>query len=510
MATVGLRIVLPGTLVLLFATVIWSSGAMGAEPGMTRARNVLLLIADQHHHAVLGSAGNSVVRTPNLDQLAREGISVTHATAVTPFCSPTRASFVTGQWPHTHRVLSNVQEGVEGITDRQTTLDNTLFDAGYKMRHFGRWGIGERTALRAYRDQIGSRQETAEYRRWLEKRKDAVETRAPRPGEVFLDKLFMTKGMARAHLVWKEDLLRSPQDVSRIGRSPIAARAQQESWLVDRVIDWMEQNADKPFMLTYSAVPPHAPWAAPDPYYSMYDPAKMPLPASFYDRSAIYRDSQPSRMVRLLGEEGVREYLRCYYAGVTMMDELFGRVLGKLRELGLEENTLVIYTSDHGDMQGAHAMMGKYVDAYYDEIVRVPLIVRYPPSIRAGKTLEQHASSVDVMPTILDYLGLPLPPSVQGQSLRDQLDGKVAPDDRPAFGERGIDGINASRMIRTREWKYSIFGSGRRELFHLAEDPNELRNLIEDPSYEAQRKGLEQQLRQWMVANKDPALDGLL
>jgi arylsulfatase A-like enzyme len=193
-----------------------------------------------------------------------------------------------------------------------------------------------------------------------------------------------------------------------------------------------------------------------------------------------------------------------------MMDELFGRVLGKLRELGLEENTLVIYTSDHGDMQGAHAMMGKYVDAYYDEIVRVPLIVRYPPSIRAGKTLEQHASSVDVMPTILDYLGLPLPPSVQGQSLRDQLDGKVAPDDRPAFGERGIDGINASRMIRTREWKYSIFGSGRRELFHLAEDPNELRNLIEDPSYEAQRKGLEQQLRQWMVANKDPALDGLL
>jgi arylsulfatase A-like enzyme len=192
-----------------------------------------------------------------------------------------------------------------------------------------------------------------------------------------------------------------------------------------------------------------------------------------------------------------------------MMDKQFGRVLDKLRELGLEKNTLVIFTSDHGDMQAAHGMVGKALHAYFEELVRVPLIVRYPQSIPPGRVLDMHANSVDIMPTVLDYVGMPIPKTVQGRSLRPFLDGVAEPDDQPGFCERLIDHEHVSRMIRTTKWKYVIYGVGRRELFNLADDPGEKKNLADAPAYSSQQNKLENQMRDWMKRTNDPALKTL-
>jgi len=487
--------------------------------------NVVMLITDQHNYRILGCAGNDMVKTPHLDRLAKEGARFTRAICATPFCSPTRASFITGQWPHTHGIVYNVNIKVNkthankrraalpelpGIVDEHITLDNLLFDNGYRLRHLGKWHLGYKTDLRCYRNQDNEFGEKGDYRKWLKQQEGPLYDRNPRPGEVLPEprgRVFLTESMAEAHEIWKDEPKRSPQDLSIIGRSALAPRAQYETFLTDRAVAWLEKNADKPFMLTLSVSPPHALWVAPDPYYSMYDPAEMFLPPSFRNRPGAYGRDQAMRMGFLLEEDNLREYLRCYYAQVTMMDELFGRVMDKLRQLGVEDNTLVIFTSDHGDMQAAHGSMGKGIRAYYEEIVRVPLIVRYPGKIPAGRVLDMHADSVDIMPTVLDYVGRPVPSSVQGRSLRPFLEGTKEPDDRPGFCERHAAGKHASRMIRTADWKYNLFGDGRRELFNLAKDPYEIDDLAGKSEYKDQKDRLEQQLLEHMKRTNDPAVE---
>ncbi|RKY04701.1 MAG: hypothetical protein DRP66_11380, partial [Planctomycetota bacterium] len=160
-------------------------------------------------------------------------------------------------------------------------------------------------------------------------------------------------------------------------------------------------NRNRNFMLTWSASPPHALWIAPDPWYSMYDPAEVPAPKTLADPAPqAYAKSGPAKKGKYLGEKGFREMIRCYYAQVSMIDAYIGRLLDALDETGLSENTLVIYLSDHGDMQGSHGgMLGKSVPAFYEEIVRVPMIMRLPGVIEAGKVVNAHANSVDLLPT---------------------------------------------------------------------------------------------------------------
>lgn len=503
-------------------------GTAAAQPATQPARppNVLILMTDQQSYGVLGCAGNPLVKTPNLDKLASEGARITRAVCATPFCTPTRASIRTGQWPHTHGLVYNVAPDprVErkrprprnaqrpGIDDKRVVLDNLLYDRSYRVEHLGKWHLGSLADLHAYRSKAEQDADRVAYAKWLARQGDSVISRDVRPGETFVDEaggVFVTEAVAKSRDTMSDDPEEGGKEARAIGRSALAPRAQFETWLADRAIDWLAKNAGQPFLLTYSASPPHAPWIAPDPYYSLYDPAKMLLPDSFRDRPAIYRNTQAARMGAAAGEAGLREQLRCYYAQVTMVDDQIGRILAKLKELGLEQNTLVIFTSDHGDLQGAHGFMGKSVQAFYDEVIRVPLIFRYPPAIRAGQVLDMSANSVDLMPTILDYAEMPIPKTVQGRSLRPILDGTVKPDDRPAFCERGLDGRRAMRMIRTADWKCSVYGDGRRELFRLTDDPGEIRNLANDPAHAAERRGLERRLRDWMHQTNDPALADL-
>jgi arylsulfatase A-like enzyme len=208
---------------------------------------------------------------------------------------------------------------------------------------------------------------------------------------------------------------------------------------------------------------------------------------------------------RHLGEKGFREMIRVYYAQVTMIDAYIGRLLDTLDETGLSENTLVIYLSDHGDMQGSHGgMLGKSVGAFYEEIVRVPMIMRLPGVIKAGKVVNAHANSVDLLPTIMDYLQMPIPDAVQGRSLRPIIEGRRPDEVGYGFSERP-----GGRMVRSANMKYCVyFGDAdkREELFDLAGDPSETTNLADDPKYARQKANMRKVLTRHLKETGDSAI----
>jgi len=468
--------------------------------------NILFMMTDQHHHSVLGCAGNPVVKTPNLDKLASQGARFTNAVCATPFCSPTRASLMTGLWPHTHGIVQNIEDEKLGLKDDVQATEQLLFDKGYETFQMGKWHLGDIKRLRCYRKE---REKVSVYKQFL----DSIakeQWHQPREGDVRIGDVCFAPQMVPFHNVWKDDKRRTGQDLSIVGRSLIPPGDQYESWLADRCIELIRDYGNENFMITYSVSPPHALWTVPDPYYSMYDPKKMPLPPTWPNLPPdVYKESQPARLGAGMGEAGVRETLRCYYGQVTMMDWCMGRILDALAQQDLERDTLVVFLSDHGDMQGGHHMVDKALPAFYDEIIRVPMIVRYPRAIKPGTIINTHANSIDVMPTLMDFAEQPCPKGVQGVSLRPLLEGKTKDDDRPAFCERGYAGPPAGRMIRTKRWKYTVFGKQRREMFDLQEDPGELNNLADDPSCRKVVAGLHERLRLQMERTSDPARDVL-
>jgi len=471
--------------------------------------NILFLMTDQQTYSAMRCAGNSYIQTPNLDRLAQDGARFTSSVCATPFCSPTRASFITGEWPHTHGIVKNVEAKGKGFDDSVVATEQILFDKGYQTFQMGKWHLGDTADLRCYHRE----QDLTSGGAYEQVRKSLPDEQMgkARSGDVEISGVCFTPEMAELHNRWADEKNRAGQDLTVIGRSLVPPEYNYESWLAERCIDLIKKYKERNFMITWSVGPPHAYWIVPDPYYSMYDPSKIKLPASFGEIPEVYKNSGPGHLSTELGEKGVREMMRCYYGQVTMMDWCIGRILNALKTAGLDQDTLVVFTSDHGDMQGGHGMIDKALPAYYEEIVRTPLIMRYPRSIKPGTVIDTHVNTVDFMPTFLDYSGVPVPKTAQGVSVRRLLEGKAKDDDRPAFCERGLGDVKGgwSRMIRTHEWKYDCYADGRKELFNLAKDPGEITNLANDTSAAADMKALHKKLIGQAEKTKDPALEFL-
>ncbi len=480
--------------------------------------NVLFLMTDQHKFDVLGCMGNPLAKTPNLDRLASQGVLFTQAHSTVPYCSPTRAAIVTGRYPSTLGIFRNIEGKIDGKPDpirlqepAQTYL-HRLQERGYACHHLGKWHVGNLSELSCYSDarndagQANTRTNTG--------RKTAGDAAISpqRENETLVGFTYLTPNSARCHEIWKDEPKRTRQDLSLIGRHRFTAEYQYESILADQCIELIRGHhaAGKPFSITYSVSPPHAFWVAPSPYYDWYNPADFRPAANASDMPEIYAGTQAYRLAKLFGPEGMAEYLRCYYAQVSMVDAYMGRILDELDRLGLAKRTLVIFTSDHGDMNGGHGLMDKTVDTCYEEIIRVPLIMRLPGVTKAGARTDVQADSTDLAPTILDLLGVKPLDQCHGRSLRPFLAG--APDDgRPAFVERADPSTKSCRrMVRTPEWKLILAGNANHQLFHLAADPGETRNLYADEQHAAIREQLRATLRAHMEEIGDPALAGSL
>lgn len=438
----------------------------------TRRPNVLLLMADQFRHDAMGCAGHPQVRTPNLDLLAASGVRFEQAVTPTPICMAARFSLLTGRRSVETRVAANAVlpiEGQDASGDRSLpvwpTLMTTLADAGYQTHGVGKFHF--------HRRPYGfERQEL------MEECIDCV------TDDDYLMHLRAAGVPTRYPQGLRDLLYYQPQT------SGVPEAYSQNRWVADRSCVFLAEHCryrpERPFFLWSSWIAPHPPFAPVEPYDAMYSPAEMPPPV-FADRpidtlpapawphrgrlDGAHRD--PDRMARIKA---------LYYGQVSHVDDAIGQVLDRLQALGLAENTVVVFCSDHGEMLGDHGLSQK--NTPYESSVRIPLVVRWPGRTEPGKVRRDPACLTDLLPTLHGVLDIPAaadallpgrdwfdPASSGGHS------GVLPPETRAIDFGHGADRWVA---LRSPERKYVFWASGgREEAYDLAADPHETRNLIQ-------------------------------
>lgn len=480
--------------------------------------NVLVIMCDQLSTHALSCYGGAV-ETPNIDRIASGGVLFNNATCPTPVCSPSRASFVTGLYPHTHGITMNIAN-VNGIGDDEVTTDKLLHDSGYDTYHCGKWHLENKKKLPSYYPE--SYRYDYEWRQDMQKQFDEIRKGDPwtymdhygliLPVEIEPSYLKLAQSVAPK---WKGVAPGPFYELAlKMGRLKLEHKQHPDVCVVDRTIAKLASlKGDKPFSMTCSIQAPHDPNVIQSPYYEMFDPKKLELPANRDVREARFDDREwrcPARkIVADLGEPGVREFTRIYYATVKMIDDEVGRLLDALDKAGRAADTIVIFTADHGDMLGGHGMVTKSTDAFYDEIVRIPLVIRYPNGIKPGESTAP-VCVTDVMPTVLELTGQKIPSNVQGLSLASLMQKKPSAVDsrqftfservanNPDHSRKVAPGTAASFMIRGQGWKYARFYNHDEHLFNIGEDPQETKNLAQDTKHAEKRKWLSSELDTWL------------
>lgn len=425
--------------------------------------NTVVIMADEHTRKVLGCYGNAAVRTPNLDRLAAQGTLFANAYCNSPICVPSRASMITGRYPHEVAGWDNAfpYEGTPAGWAHRVSADGVICDSIGKL-HFRHGGAN------------GFREEILPMH--------VVKGR----GDV--------QGLLRRNPPQRAAIPRLAQDAGE-GAS---AYHQYDADIRDAACDWIARHASDaaPWCLFVSFVCPHFPLRAPAEFFRMYDPQTLPFPPQ--------RDQRPTHpaMERLREVQNYDDYFRdeahvrvalaAYYGMVSFVDRNVGMLLDALDAAGIASRTNVLYTSDHGDNLGARGFWSKCT--MYEESAGIPLILR-GPDVARGAVCHTPVSLVDLYPTILDSLVIATDdPAVRGTSLFSIAQGR-APD-RAVFCEyHAIGSVTGTFMVRFGRYKYVHHEGFRPELFDLDADPSEARDLGEDPAHAAIRAEGERRLR---------------
>ena len=443
--------------------------------------NLLFLITDQQRADTV--APDSLCQTPNLDALAERGTRFDRCYTVSSICSPSRASLLTGLLPHSHGMV-DVTHAVPAY--RAHLLSDLPFwpqalqAAGYRTGYFGKWHVERSNQLQHFGFDT---YEVEKYHQLL----GLVERDDP----MLLRKDVHQKG-------YRDFLLYGAVD------APVASTAEYQLYTEGiRFLEAAAHNSDQPWALFLSTEAPHDPYVALQDYYERYDPADIPRPASFSDdlsvRPAIYRRIQ-SVWDDLTWEDYARA-TACYYANCTLIDDQIGRIIAFLEETGQIEQTLIVFTSDHGDYMGAHRLLLKGIPAF-DEIYRTPLIMA-GPGIPPGMESEAIVSLLDLAPTLVqlttggDFSG-------QGRSLLPLLAGEADVWENEAFAEcHGQRFYYTQRILWRNNHKYVFNGFDEDELYDLATDPHEMHNLAGDPAAQPLLEAMAARMWQIMHETKD-------
>lgn len=418
--------------------------------------NVLVLLSDEQDALALGSAGHPWVRTPNLDALAARGTRFTNAFTPSPICVPARAALATGRWVHQQGYWDNAL----GYDGRVRGWGHTLKDAGRRVE-----SIGKLHYLNGELDTGFSRQHRSMHlaggigQVW-------GSVRDPLPDQPRGSALFSQLGAGES--TYNQFDMACAQDAAR--------------WLHDRA-----QTPDpQPWTLFVGFVAPHFPLVVPQRYLDKIDIDALPLPRLHPDRGYLrhpwvqrYADSS-NNDAELGTDKRRRLALACYYALVSFMDEQVGTVLAALRACGQEDDTRVIFSSDHGDNQGVRGMWNK--STLYREATNVPLIVAGPDAPQ-GQVCATNTNLVDIAPTILEAAGLAAQQDLPGRSL---LQIAREPDDpqRIGFSEyHAVGSPSAAYMVRRGRWAYHHYVGFAPELFDLQQDPTQEHDLAGDSAY---------------------------
>jgi len=451
--------------------------------------NLLIVFPDQMRGQAMGFVGKEPVKTPTLDKFAEESIYFPQAASNYPICSPFRAMLMTGKYPHTTNVIGNCtsKSGEFGIELKETEecWSDVLNQQGYSLVYVGKWHLD--TPRKPYVN-TSNNSENFAWNEW-----------AP-PSRRHGFKYWHAYGTYDYHLrpmYWDTE---TPRDsffyVDQWGPEHEADKA--ISFIKNENNEYRETG--KPFALVVSMNPPHTGYSlVPDKYKEIYK--NIPID------SLVNKPNIPPAGTRW--GDHYRKNIKDYYASVTGIDEQFGRILKVLKEEGLDENTIVVFTSDHGDCIGTHEFVTK--NNYYEEAFNIPLIIRYPEKLKP-RSDNLLISVPDFYPTILDLMGLKesIPESVEGESFADylitgtgetpssQLYMKVKIDE-PAEGIRGL---------RTERYTYAVHklegDSSKVVLFDRIEDPFQLKNIAKEN--EALIKKLNAELTTWLKKTNDPWL----
>jgi choline-sulfatase len=467
-----------------------------------RPKNVLLLMSDQHKPHALGIDGDPVARTPNLDALARSGTRFDSAYCSNPVCVPSRASLLTGLYTHNHGAFNN---GVPWPFDKKT-IAHHLSRAGYMTSLIGKMhfvdgqthGFDYRLDFNDWYQYLGPK--TKLY---------ADELSRPNSGSGLpqIDDLWRDFGDP-----WKDtrtlDDRQGPVDVGRVSKIP--EPDQFESFVARESIRFLRQHGKRqPFFLISSFLKPHDPFMPSERFAKMFRTAEMKLPATWgkVDLNSVpkeiadsIRNNRPTP--ELSNAEQAKRRIALYYANLAQMDECVGKVLQALRELELENDTIVLYTTDHGEMLGEHGLWQKFV--FYEASCGVPLIFRVPGVTAENLRSRTVVSQVQVLPTLLDLCRVPVPSGIDGESFVRDLREPAGTRDTTVYAEFNLRTPRAKFMVRRGEYKYCHYTNDMPELYNLRADPQEMRNLAMLP----ESKGIAEEMRAQLFAWYPGARDG--
>lgn len=444
---------------LLFGIIILSGCAEEKKP------NVVFVFADQWRAQDLGFAGNTQVQTPALDQLAEEAVVFKNAISNIPVCTPARASLMTGKYPLSHGVFYNDKP----LASDETCIAEVFKENGYQTGYIGKWHIN------------GHDNETPVF----EGRNNPVPLER-RQGFDFWKVHECTHNYNNSFYFDEENKKHKWEGYDAIAQT-------------NEAIKYIQSNKENPFVLFLSWGPPHAPYqTAPSKYKEIYKEMDIQL-----------RPNVPDSLA-----EKAKEELRGYYAHIAALDVCIAELQAEIKKQGLDENTIFIFTSDHGDMINSHSQTKKQKP--WEESINVPFVLKYPAKLKGGTLLTKMFSYPDIMPTLLGLCGLEIPNTVEGLDYTAQLLGKVELEVDGAFITCLVpfhqwsykNGGREFRGIRTERFTYAKDLNGPWLLYDNESDPYQMNNLCNKEEYKELQGDLELKLQKMLTQRNDKFLDG--
>ena len=442
---------------LLIVTLLsLSSCKKGAKPesvtentkSTSKKPNIVYILTDQWRGSALGYAGNPDVKTPKLDAFAKESVNFTNTVSVTPVCTPHRAALFTGKFPTTTGMFLNDLH----MPSEEETMAEIFKKEGYSTAYWGKWhldGHGRSTYIPK------ERRQGFDFWRGLECSHNY--TKMP---------YYDNDNPKIKH--WKKY---SPFAITEDANQYLEAHAKDEN----------------PFLAVISIATPHYPHGtAPKKYKAMYPPESLTLNPNISDKF----------------KERARKELQGYYAHATATDEAIGNVVDKIKELGILENTIIVFSADHGEMMGAHGVKPFVKQLAWDEAIRVPFLIRYPNiNNNKGKVVNAPLTTPDILPSLLGLTNIDIPKDIEGENLTELIQNPDPNADRAAlvmnvapFGANYKD--QPYRGIRTKQYTYAVTPKGPSMFYDNVKDPYQLNNLLGNPELVEVQKDLDAKLKQ--------------
>ncbi|MBK1876501.1 sulfatase [Pelagicoccus mobilis] len=464
------------------------ASCLNSQAGAEERPNVLFIVCDDLNTQV-GPSGYENTHTPVMDKLARTGMTFTRAYCQYPVCGPSRASFLHSLYPESTGVISN-RADIDDTRPGTISMPQLFRNAGY-------WTAATGKIFHIPREE-------AQEQRWDEHiRFENDEMPMVTPIREAFEKEHGSVDLPKNKKLWKEtyfNIATQTRD-QNIGYGPSGLTDEQhkDGKNARKVVSWLEEQSygDQPFFIAMGIQKPHVPYLAPDKYFEHYPKEGLEYvlpPSDFWDQAPrTARDSRFEAFGFELGKENSdlrRDYMQSYHACITFLDAQLGLVLDALEETGQADNTIVVFTSDHGYQLGEHFLWGKV--SLFDICDRVPFIVRAPGMTTAGSSSEGLVELIDIYPTLADLCSIEIPDHVQGKSIVPMLED-------PSVAGKDVSytvvarGKNLGKAVRTQRWRYSKWIDGE-ELYDLENDFHEHKNLANSPEYAPVMKAMRYRL----------------